>query len=241
MGKVTKLIPRPVVKGTLRLATNVLIRFYSFKFKDLSIRKGTSDHYVFRDIFLFGEFRLPVDIQPKLIIDAGAYIGLSALYYSNKYPSAKIIAIEPEDTNFEMLTRNTESNPNIQRVNAGVWSSNANLRISNKSSEKWAFTVEEVPDGQPFDIRAVTIDSVLENSGFDTIDVLKIDIEGSEKEIFSKNAEKWLPRVNVLVLELHDRMVEGCSDALYSAINKDDWKEFREGEKVILVRKELVK
>lgn len=241
MGKVTKLIPRPVVAGTLRLATNVLIRLYSFKFKDLSIRKGTSDHYVFRDIFLFGEFRLPVDIQPKLIIDAGAYIGLSALYYSNKYPSAKIIAIEPEDTNFEMLTRNTESNPNIQRVNAGVWSSNTNLRISNKSSEKWAFTVEEVPDGQPFDIRAVTIDSVLENSGFDTIDVLKIDIEGSEKEIFSKNAEKWLPRVNVLVLELHDRMVEGCSDALYSAINKDDWKEFREGEKVILVRKELVK
>lgn len=240
MGKITKLIPRPVVEGTLRLATNALIRFYSFKFKDLTIRKGTSDHYVFRDIFLFGEFRLPVTIEPKLIVDAGAYIGLSALYYSNKYPSAKIIAIEPEDTNFEMLTRNTTSNPNIELVNAGVWSSNANLRISNKSSEKWAFTVEEVPEGQPFDIRAVTIDSILENSGFDKIDILKIDIEGSEKEIFSKNADKWLPKVNVLVLELHDRMIEGCSDALYGAIVREDWNEFREGEKVILVRKKLL-
>lgn len=240
MGKLTKLIPRPIVEGTLRLATNALIRFYSFKFKDLSIRKGTSDHYVFRDIFLLGEFKLPIELNPKLIVDAGAYIGLSALYYTNKYPNAKIIAIEPEDTNFEMLTRNTSSNPNIERVNAGVWSSVTNLRISNKSSEKWAFTVEEVPEGEPFDIRAVTIDSILKNSGFDKIDILKIDIEGSEKELFTRNFENWLPKVNVLVLELHDRMIPGCSDALYNAISKDDWNEFRKGEKVILIRKKLL-
>jgi hypothetical protein len=66
-------------------------------------RQGTSDSEVFKDIFVRRNYRLPVYTRPKLIIDGGAYVGYSSLYFSLKYPEAKIIAVEPEDSNFELL------------------------------------------------------------------------------------------------------------------------------------------
>ena len=51
---------------------------------------------VFKAIFIRRNYRFPVDINPKLIIDGGAYVGYSSIYFSLKYPQAKIIAVEPK-------------------------------------------------------------------------------------------------------------------------------------------------
>lgn len=238
---ITKLIPRPVVHMVLKLATNALLLKHRLLYGKLKIRKNTSDHYVFRDIFMFKEFKLPVTIDPKLIIDLGAYTGLSTTYFAIKYPNAKIIAVEPEDSNFELLEFHTTKNPNIQRINAGVWSSNAFLKITNKQTEKWAFSVDEVSESDEYDVKSVTIGSILENSGFDTIDILKVDIEGAEKNVFSTNYKEWIGKVNIIIIELHDRFVEGCTDTLYNAVNLKDWDEYKQGEKVVLVRKTYIK
>jgi FkbM family methyltransferase len=239
MPKFTKKIPRPIVETVLRLLTNLLIFIYRIRFKRLIIRNNTSDHFVFRDIFLFKEFKLPVTSNPKLIIDTGAYIGLSSLYYSLQFPNAKIIAVEPESSNFQILTTNTELHPNIQRINAGIWSKNTRLKIVDSQSEKWAFTVTEADESDTEAIKAVTIDEILTDSGFEQIDILKIDIEGSEKEIFSRNSENWLKKVKIIVLELHDRLIPGCSDSVYNALKKEEWQEYKKGEKVIFIKKEF--
>ncbi|GHT40273.1 hypothetical protein FACS189443_0370 [Planctomycetales bacterium] len=51
------------------------------------------------------------------------------------------------------------------------------------------------------------------------IDVLKIDVEGSEKEIF-ENSDEWIDFVNVFLIELHDRIKPGCAKAFFNAINR---------------------
>ncbi len=237
MSKLTKKIPRPIVETILKIITNLIIFIYRIRFKRLIIRKNTSDHLVFRDIFLFGEFKLPINIEPKLIIDIGAYVGLSSLYYSSRYPNAQIIAVEPESLNFDSLIQNTELHPNIKCINAGIWSKNTRLKIVNPQSEKWAFTLTEADKLDSEVIKAVTINEILADSGFDEIDILKIDIEGSEKEIFSRNSENWLKKVKIIVLELHDRIMPGCSDSVYNAMNKEDWQEYKNGEKVIFIKK----
>ena len=107
------------------------------------------------------------------------------------------------------------------------------------SSEKWAFKVEEIEGETKEGIKSMTLNSILENSGFQEIDILKIDIEGSEKELFSKNTE-WLDKVKIIVLELHDRLIPGCSDAVYEAIDSTIWEEYKKGEKVIFIRKNLI-
>ena len=69
----------------------------------VNLRLNTSDIPTFEKIFVHLEYQVDRIIDPKVIIDAGANIGLSAIYFSNKYPSANIIAIEPETFLFKLL------------------------------------------------------------------------------------------------------------------------------------------
>lgn len=79
------------------------------------------------------------------------------------------------------------------------------------------------------------IDSVLALSGHRNIDLLKLDVEGAEKEIFSVNYENWLPYTKVIMIELHDRFKHGCSKAFFSAVAKYDFSFSIRGENCILV------
>ncbi len=238
---IKKIVPKQLIDLGLEAVTFYSLKKYKRKYPNLTIRRGETDKNVFRSIFISGEFKLPIDIDPKLIIDAGAYTGLSALYYSSTYPSAKIIAIEPESSNFDTLEKNTMHLPNVSRIKAGLWDKNAFLKITDRGTGKWGFKVEEVSESDDFDIKSVTIDKVLSESGFDRIDILKLDIEGSEKQLFSSDDRAWLDKVNVMVIELHDRIHEGCTESLYAAIDLNEWKEYKEGEKVILISNDYYK
>jgi len=235
-----KVVPRKGIELGWRLATFFAVRYYSRFFKPLIIRPNTTDDKVFRDVFLYHELELPVHVTPALIVDAGAYTGFSSLYYSLKYPQAKIAAIEPDAANFEMLKQHTERIANIIRIKAGLWPKDAFLKLVDKNMGEWGFEVEAASASEAHAVEAVTVDAVLKQTGFDRIDILKLDIEGSEMELFSGNCEGWLDKVNIIVIELHDRKKNGCAHSFYSAVDMAKWKEFRKRERVILVRKEFM-
>ena len=74
-------------------------------------------------------------------------------------------------------------------------------------------------------------------SGFDEIDLLKIDIEGAEKEVFgAPDVDEWLSKVKVLTIELHDRMKRGCSYEFFKAMSKYHWHFALRGENLIFMR-----
>jgi FkbM family methyltransferase len=233
-------VPRNVITLGLRMVTFIAVQYYSRIFKPLILRRNTPDYIVFRAIFLFNEFKLPVKIDPKFIIDAGAYTGLSSLYFSSTYPNAKIFAIEPEDGNFEILKKHSEKLANIFAIKAGLWPKDAFLKIIDKKMEEWSFQIEEVSGSENYDIKAVTINTLLKKSGFDRIDILKLDIEGSEKDLFSRGYDDWLDKVNIIIIELHDRKKNGCTETFYSAVDKTKWVEYKKNEKVILISKKIV-
>ncbi len=229
------------VKETLlTLASYLTEKYYSFTRRKLNLRPGTTDRSVFSSIFVLGELKLPFSINPRLIIDGGAYTGLSSLYYAFKYPHAKIIAIEPEDSNFKILAAHAATVPNIVPVHAGLWHRTAFLKIVDRKMGKWGFMVKESKKSDGPGVRAVTIEDTLNQSGCNVIDILKLDIEGSEKEIFSKNYLPWIGRVNVIVIELHDRYRKGCKDAVLSAIDVQEWRIYERGEKMIFARKKML-
>ena len=237
---IKKIVPRKAIDLGWRMITFLVARYYSHFFKPLIIRKNTTDDRVFRDVFLYNEFKLPICISPKLIVDAGAYTGFSSLYYSLKYPQAIIAAIEPDGRNFEILQKHTEKLSNIIRIKAAVWPQDAFLKFVDRNTEEWSFQVEEVSGSETYDVEAVTIDAVMKKTGFDRIDILKLDIEGSEKELFSENYDVWMDKVNVIVIELHDRKKNGCTETFYSAVDKNKWLEYKKKEKVILVSKKII-
>jgi len=69
---------------------------------------------------------------------------------------------------------------------------------------------------------------------------LKLDIEGAEKNVFEKKFEQWLPRVKILVIEFHDRMVEGCSSTVLKALSNYSFRSEIKGENTIFYNKEFI-
>jgi hypothetical protein len=131
------------------------------------------------------------------------------------------------------------SYPNISIIRAGIWYKATALVIENPEAEKWLLRVREAEGGDGA-VDAVTIAEILEQSGADCIDILKLDIEGAEREVFSHNSN-WLEKVNLLIIELHDHYKPGCSESVYSAISRYDFKKFQRGENVFLVNNRLHK
>jgi FkbM family methyltransferase len=179
------------------------------------LRISTSDIAVFKDILVRREydFDLPA-FSPQTIVDAGANIGISALYFANKYPDAKVFAVEPEPSNYQALVKNVAPYPNVTPIHCALWKKDGEVSLRPGSEHpgpdgKWAFQVHEAGRIR---VRAMTIQSLISAMNIDSIDLLKMDIEGAEQEVFESS--DWLDRVRVLVIELHDRIRPGCSAAV---------------------------
>lgn len=201
--------------------------------REVTIRTGTSDLRCFDKVFVDEEYTIPFEINPELIVDAGANIGLASLFFAEKFPQAKIIAIEPEPSNYELLVQNCWGITTVTSLHAAVWNNNASLRIANPDADKWAFAVKECPNGVSA-IRSLTIPEILALSGHDTIDILKLDVEGAERELFCDGCEEWLPRVKMIIIELHDRYKPGCSRKVYSKLCQIPFSQEIRGENVFI-------
>jgi hypothetical protein len=123
--------------------------------------------------------------------------------------------------------------PNVSVIQAGIWHKATRLKIENPQDEKWLLRVKEAEAGDAT-VNAITIGEILERSGSDRIDILKLDIEGAERELFSYNPD-WLDNVRLLIIETHDHLKPGCSAAVYSAVSKYDVREFRRSENIIFL------
>ena len=200
------------------------------------LRPGTSDVPLLYHIFAEEEYDLRPKREPAFIIDAGANVGFTTIYFANKFPNARIVAIEPEESNFKLLQKNTEAYPNVRCIKAGLWNSDTNLRITNlKKNSKWGFQVEETTENGPANCDAVSINLLLKEEGKEEIDIAKIDIEGSEKELFEKNTQ-WLSKTNLIVIEFHDRMKPGSSRPFWKAVQGMKFRKYRKRKNMILVK-----
>lgn len=226
--------------------------FISFKLKKLSnirlpnlktsisLRNGTSDIPSFFQVFVYKEYDINFISHPKIIIDGGANIGLFSVLMKNKFPDAKIISIEPDKDNYALLRKNVSSYKNIYCENCGLWIKRANLKISDKYKlGKWAMIVEETKDEG--DTKAISMNDLMKKYSIERIDILKIDIETSERILFSDNYENWLPKVKMIIIELHDWMEDGCSKPFFVAINKvfSKYKYLISGDNTIIINNDI--
>jgi len=140
--------------------------------------------------------------ETPLIVDCGANIGASAAYLAEQFPRAKVLAVEPQPGNYELLARNCAANPRIVPIRAAVASEDKRGALVDPGKGGWAFRVSEQPGGE---VEMVSINTLV-GRGEGTPFVVKIDIEGFEAELFSRNLE-WLDRFYVLIIELHDWML----------------------------------
>lgn len=184
------------------------------------MRPRSADREIFEEIFIREDYAFEVTHLVKVVMDLGANVGYGAIYFARRFPEARIIAVEPSPANFSILVLNTQAYPNIIPVQAAVWSHACTLRFENEQAGHSDYRVGEAPDASsPSSIRAVTVQELMDQHGVSRIDLLKIDIEGTEKELFAASSDTgWLAKTRLLVIETHDRFLPGCSSTVRNAL-----------------------
>lgn len=184
----------------------------------LYIRLNTSDINVFRQVFIEKEYAIAQLITPKnIILDAGANIGLTAVFMAQHFPSSTIYSLEPESSNFELLCKNAAHYKNIKPIHGALWNQDEPLEIESNDSESWAFRVRSKKEkSSPTKIQGYRIGSLMKNFGIQKFDLIKMDIEGAEFEVLQDHAN-WIDRTDNIIIELHESIRPGCSDLFYKA------------------------
>ncbi len=209
------------------------------------LRGKSSDYPTFKQVFEAKEYEIDFNFTPKFIVDAGANIGLASIYFSQRFESCQILAIEPEASNIEMMHLNLKNYPNVNIAPFALHhTADDVLEIADPGIGNWGFITEtsissKVQKSVIAKVKTISIDAILSKYNVDIIDILKIDIEGAEKSLFQKNYEKWLPRTRCIIVELHDRFYPGCKEVVMNAIEKYDFRYFEKGENVIFINNQL--
>jgi FkbM family methyltransferase len=236
--------------NTYELATNTGPRHFYYR------PESNSDKGVIQQIFINQEYdcgyfkpainlmnyqaaQLKNNKQP-LILDLGANIGATALYFSVEYPDSKIVAVEPEKHNVELLKLNCK-NLNAVVLEGAIASRPGKLFLQDPGMGDWGFRVGASGEYQ---VDLFTVDAILELVGRDNMAPLicKIDIEGAEKDLFSGNFG-WMDLFPMIVIELHDWMLpgQGNSRNFLKALAAYDFDFMFRGENVFCFNNRLLK
>lgn len=184
----------------------------------------SAEHYnlknfkIFEHIQNYYKYILDKNFSP-LIIDCGSNIGSSTIYFYKLFPSSKLISIEPDLESYEFSKRNL-LNKNTFLINKAVSSENLELKFLSDKNDNRASKVSDKGDQL---ISSITINEILKNDKFKNSlpFLIKIDIEGFEENLFSKNFE-WIDEFKIIIIELHDWMLEKKTNSFnfFSAITK---------------------
>ena len=144
-----------------------------------------------------------------IIVDVGANIGYYTVLFADKVgKSGKVIAIEPDPINFEILQKNIKENKlfNVVAVQAAVGKENKKMEIFKSKTNFGDHRLWQNPSKSPFDERETSrkpvqifcrrLDDLLKDLGYDKIDLIKVDTQGWEPEVFAgakTTIEKDLP------------------------------------------------
>lgn len=192
---------------------------YKFYFQLLNryveLRPKSTDFQVFNDIFIERDYEHQWNISKGIIIDAGAYAGFSTLYFHLLFPSHKIIALEPDPDNFNQLLKNVTGISAIKPIQKALWHTSGPIYCSNPFAAKWGhqYTTQQNTNTQNLSAYAISILDLMKQFNTEHIALLKLDVEGAEKDIFEKNTD-WIRSVDNVAIELHDRFKKGCSSAV---------------------------
>ncbi|MCA2977858.1 MAG: FkbM family methyltransferase [Myxococcaceae bacterium] len=197
----------------------------------LTIRPTKPDVLVLWQTFGLRQCAVPLPKAPALIVDAGANIGCTAVFLAQAYPGARIIAVEPDRENAALARKNCAAHAGVEVVEAAVWPRPVMLEIENPNDESWAFRMKERPrEAGAGGMRALTIDELSKGA---PIDLLKVDIEGGERQLFSEE-DAWLSRVGAMLVELHG---PECTRSVAEAARRHGFKALPpQGEYVVYAR-----
>lgn len=190
------------------------------------LRDDEGDIGAFAQVFIQGQYNIHANgLKVEYIVDLGGHIGMASRWFRKRYPDAKIVMLEPEHENFAIASLNLlDQNVECRELAIGSVPGVCGIVMpGNQAPSSMAFRTTAVADlpardrNAPIDV--VTMERVMYVHELPRIDILKIDIEGAEADLFRSNT-LWLSRVNMVIIELHEYINPGIAKYVKDKLEK---------------------
>jgi FkbM family methyltransferase len=157
------------------------------------------------EIFAFHEYQF--DVIPwstiRTVVDCGAHVGGFAIWMSNR-SECQVLAIEPNPSTFPLLAENlTPLGDHARYLQVALAGQSGPRTLHDQGFGAGSSYVRRSSHAKARVIEAITLDELLDRSGFETVDLLKMDIEGAEQEVFESVSTEALHRIRAAIIECH--------------------------------------
>lgn len=220
-------------------------------FGPFAVRYGDSDAAVLRQVFARREYdlsKLPQQARIErrynaliaagrtpVIIDAGANIGCASAWFAKHFPKAAIVAIEPDEGNVAIAKRNIAAYQTVKLVEGAIGASSGRVDVVSGDGQSFGIRTERSDEGS---VKVYSVGDLKREAGPGAeLLLVKVDIEGFEKDLFSENLD-WLDETTALIVEPHDWMLPGqhSSGTLQRAVFPRNFEMLIHRESLVFVR-----
>lgn len=185
--------------------------------------------------------------KKSLIIDAGANIGASVVYFSKTFFNSFIFSLEPDLLNWHLLELNT-AGLSVLNFHGGISNSEEDIILENPGRSDWGFTTRKNDHSRSIEngvkVKCISPEKILEHPsciGMNPL-IIKIDIEGAEEFLFDGPC-RWMDQFALIIIELHDWMLpfSGSSRNFIKSIARYDFDFIYRGENVFLFNRRILR
>lgn len=216
------------------------MKIETFTLGNFYVDAHTSDEYhvLKSEIFTKNLYYFETENPAPYIIDIGAHIGMSTLYFKKIYPFSEIVAVEPFKENIKLLKQNISQNglDKVTVLEVAVTEQEGTSTIhADTTNNYWFSTASFHPNAwngqqytQPFKVPTISLSSLLLAKA--SIDLVKIDIEGIESRALFEAGDA-LKRVRHLFVEFHptrDQDLAKLADLLRNYFDLTFWQDDKE-------------
>ncbi len=177
----------------------------------LTLRQSSGDIFTLHEVIGRKSYAFPAERLGVIntIVDLGANIGLTSLFFAAMSPTARLVCVEPEPGNFKLLRQNCDQNKfHWTCLNCAIGPATMSARLLvDRYANRHRVTTQGLPREPAIEVQVLSMEDILKNCDVDTIDLLKVDIEGGEEELF-ENSSSWIDRVRFIIAEFHPQLID---------------------------------
>lgn len=216
----------------------------------ITLRPLDSDLFVASQIFGWEDYRLNGVVATALqalakswvgegltpvIIDGGANVGYSTIYFARAYPEATVLAIEPDPETFRALEENTAGLANVHCVHGALWRDDHGVNLQQAGQGSWATNTVAAAAAEQR-TPSMTLAQLAERVINSRILILKLDIEGAERQACDACPEA-VSSASCVIVEPHDFLSRGAASMspIYKILADKEVDTYVQGENLIFV------